>query len=96
MCFANIRTEDGEPIYISIAVSGVVVKKSTTGMFGKKLYVSKSADDAAKTARVLDEAFPNKVVPAEMTRLRTHKGFPNRLKGDSNSVKEFEPWDAMI
>ena len=37
-CYANIRMDNGDPCYVSVAQTGVLVKKSKIGMFGAKLY----------------------------------------------------------
>lgn len=65
-CFANIRMEDGEPIYISVAQSSVIVKKSRVGLFGQNLFESISPEHAIKTAQALDQAIPDQKVPADM------------------------------
>ena len=62
-CYANIRMDNGDPVYISIAQTGVVIKKSKVGLFGPKLFVSRDAYHAAKTAEVLDGQFDNNLIP---------------------------------
>jgi len=52
-CYANVRMPNGDPIFVSVAQTGVVVKKSKLGLFGPKLYESRTAFDAATTAEAL-------------------------------------------
>ena len=62
-CYANIRMENGDPVFISIAQSGVIIKKSLFGLFGPKLFVSKDVYEAATTARKLDEMLNDDILP---------------------------------
>lgn len=62
-CYANIRMDNGDPVWISVAQTGVVIKKSKVGLFGPKLFVSRDAYHAAKTAEVLDARFDDTVIP---------------------------------
>jgi len=66
-CYANIRMDNGDPVYVGVAQTGVVVKKSKIGLFGAKLYVSGTVYEAAETARALDTLFPDYVTPDGMT-----------------------------
>jgi hypothetical protein len=58
-CYSNVRLENGDPIFISVAQTGVLVKKSKLGFWGPKLYQSLTAYDAAATAQALHALFPN-------------------------------------
>jgi hypothetical protein len=58
-CWANIRMDNGDPIWISIAQTGVIVKKSKIGLFGPKLFVSQDVYHAAQTAKRLDQVYDN-------------------------------------
>ena len=62
-CCANIRMNNGDPVWIGIAQTGVVIKKSKVGLFGPKLFVSRDTYHAAKTAEVLDGQFDNNFIP---------------------------------
>src|SRR5271169_5701303 len=42
-CGATVRLETGEPCWLSIAQSGVMVKKSRFGLFGAVLYSEKKS-----------------------------------------------------
>ncbi len=65
-CFSNSRMDNGDPVYISVAATGVLVKRSKIGFFGPKLYESRTAYDAAETARALFGLFPDYVGPQGM------------------------------
>ena len=54
-CFARVDWENGEPAFISIAQSGVLVKRSRMGFFGTKLYDERSIHDCVAMSRVLDD-----------------------------------------
>ena len=54
---------NGDPVWIGIAQTGVVIKKSKVGLFGPKLFVSRDIYHAAKTAEVLDGQFDNNFIP---------------------------------
>lgn len=51
-CYANIRMDNGDPCFISVAKSGVLVKKSRMGFLGAKLY-EQGVQEAAMTAKAL-------------------------------------------
>ncbi len=65
-CYSNIRMDNGDPCYISVAQTGVIVKKSKIGMFGAKLYEETNVYDAAKNAERLHGLYPDKT-PTDMT-----------------------------
>ena len=65
-CYANIRMGNGDPCYVSVAQTGVLVKKSKIGMFGAKLYEESNVHVAAKNAERLYGLYPDKT-PADMT-----------------------------
>jgi len=62
-CFANVRMDNGDPCWISIASEGVRVKKSKVGLFGEKLYESK---EPGKTVTTLWKLYPEFLTPPEM------------------------------
>jgi hypothetical protein len=66
-CYANVRMDNGDPVFISVAQTGVLVKKSKLGIFGPKLYESRTVYDAAMTAQALDALFPDYVSMEGMT-----------------------------
>ena len=65
-CFANIRMNNGDPCFISVAQTGVLVRKSRLGFFGAKLY-DKRVRTATRTAQALAEIYPEKLTPEDMT-----------------------------
>ena len=64
--WANIRMDNGDPCWVSIAQTGMLVKKSKTGFLGAKLYEEKNIYKAAKTAQVLIEQYPHDLTPDAM------------------------------
>ena len=66
-CYANIRMDNGDPCFIGVAQTGVLVKKSKLGWLGAKLYDEKLVYNAAKTAQALAKMYPEKLTPEDMT-----------------------------
>ena len=66
-CYANIRMDNGDPIYISVAQSGVIVKKSRLGILGPKLFTSSDVYHAAKTAEQLHCKIDDDIMPVNCT-----------------------------
>jgi hypothetical protein len=64
--WANIRMDNGDPCWVSIAQTGILVKKSKFGLLGAKLYEEKNIYKAAKTAQALSEYYPDDLTPDEM------------------------------
>ncbi len=64
--WANIRMDNGDPCWVGIAQTGILVKKSKVGMFGAKLYEEKDIYKAAKTAQALSEKYQGDLTPEEM------------------------------
>jgi hypothetical protein len=64
--WANIVMDNGDPCWVSIAQTGVLVKKSKIGLFGAKLYEEKNIYKAAKTAKSLNIQYPDDITPTEM------------------------------
>lgn len=64
--WANIVMDDGDPCWIGIAQTGVLVKKSRVGLFGAKLYHATNVYRAARTAQTLDSRLPDKLTPQGM------------------------------
>ena len=58
-CWAKIQMDNGDPIWISVAQTGVIVKKSKIGLFGPKLFASRDVYHDAQTAEKLDEKYDN-------------------------------------
>jgi hypothetical protein len=64
---ATIRLDSGEPCIVSIAQSGVRVKKTRLGFFGAVLYEEKVVYKAALTAKALSFLYPNNLLPPGFT-----------------------------
>lgn len=64
--WANIRMDNGDPCWIGIAQTGILVKKSNVGLFGAKLYKEKNIYRASKTAQALQELYADDLTPAEI------------------------------
>jgi hypothetical protein len=65
-CYAHIKMDNGDPCYISIAQTGILVKKSRLGLFGAKLYEEKNVYRAEWVAKALSEIYPEDLTPHEM------------------------------
>jgi hypothetical protein len=63
-CFANVRMDNDDPCWISVASSGVIVKKSKLGLFGEKLY---SCQQPGKLVVILMKNYQDPLTPPEMT-----------------------------
>ena len=77
-CYSNVRLDNGDPVFISVAQTGVLVKKSKLGFFGPKLYQSLTVYDAARTAQALHGLFPDYIGPDGMTN-PTLRSFTNAI-----------------
>jgi hypothetical protein len=62
-CGATVRLESGEPCLLSIAQSGVLVKKSRYGIFGAILYNEKTVYTNSLCGIALAYLFPEKLFP---------------------------------
>lgn len=66
-CYANVRMDNGDPCFISVAQTGVLVKRSRLGVFGAKLYEEKRVYDAAVTAKALPYLYRDRLTPEGIT-----------------------------
>ena len=62
-CRATFMLDSGEPCVLSVAQTGVRVRKSRYGFMGPILYDEKNVYLAAKTGMTLDALFPERKVP---------------------------------
>ena len=62
-CWASVILASGEPCWISVARSSIVVKRSLFGLFGAQLYKEKDIYRNAMTAKVLAYILPARRVP---------------------------------
>lgn len=76
--WANIRMDNGDPCWIGIAQTGILVKKSKVGLFGRKIYEEKDVYKCAEKAKELHERYPDNLTPDDM--------IDPVLKSISNSV----------
>jgi len=65
-CWARLDLANGDPIYISVARSGVVIKRSNFGLFGQELYRS-NIHGAILKAQAIDAETENYSTPEDMT-----------------------------
>jgi hypothetical protein len=66
-CGATVMLETGEPCLLSIAQSGIFVKKSRHGIFGAMLYDEKNSYVNAQRIGALAYLFPNRLFPEVVT-----------------------------
>jgi hypothetical protein len=66
-CWSRVDLDNGDPIWISVAQSGVVVKRSRLGLMGAKLYEESNIYRAAETAQALDAETLLYTTPVGMT-----------------------------
>jgi hypothetical protein len=66
-CGANVRFENGEPCMLSIAQSGIRVKKSRFGLLGAVLYDEANAFINARRTGALAYLFPDTLFPNEIS-----------------------------
>lgn len=62
-CWASLTTQNNEPIWIGVAQTGVVVKKSKIGLMGAKLFSSRDVTHAATVAQSLDKELYDTQLP---------------------------------
>lgn len=65
--WSRVDLDNGDPIWISVASAGVVVKKSKIGFLGTTLYNERSNFSAAKTAHALNAEISKYLTPMDMT-----------------------------
>lgn len=63
--WSNIRMDNNDPCWIGVADTGVLVKKSKIGVFGRKLY-DESISKSANTALALSKQYQDDMTPSEM------------------------------
>ncbi len=66
-CWSRVALTSGDPIWISVAQSGLVVKRSRMGLWGAKLYVEANVFNAAMTAKALAHLQDEDLTPVTMT-----------------------------
>ena len=68
-CWSRVDIESGEPVWISIAQNGVLVKRSRLGLFGAKLYEEQDIHKCVDVGRVLNAQIVEYSTPSGMTNL---------------------------
>ena len=66
--WANIRLDNNDPVFISVAQTGVLIKNSKIGIFGKKLFQSGKKDPThfVETLSNLENKFPKSLIPPDV------------------------------
>ena len=62
-CSASLRMANGDPCFINVAQSGIIVKKSKWGVVGTKLYQNKNLFECADFTRALSYLYPEDRLP---------------------------------
>ena len=62
-CGATFMLDSGEPCVLSVAQTGVRVRKSRYGFMGPILYDERNVYRAAQTGIALDSIFPERKIP---------------------------------
>ena len=86
--WCRIQMDDGDPCWISIGKDTVIIKKSKLGIFGKKIFEKGPIIEIYARLSKLDEMFPKKLTPEDMTSLAL-KYFTNAAL-NSSSLDEFK------
>ncbi len=68
-CWSRVDLENGDPVWISVAQTGVVVKKSRLGLMGATLYKESNLYVVAETAQALDAQSGEYLTPKGMVNL---------------------------
>lgn len=66
-CWSRVDLTSGDPIWIGVAQTGVMVKISRLGILGAKLYNENNRDRIANTVQALDQEFSQYTTPMGMT-----------------------------
>ena len=65
--WSKVKMNNGDPCWISIGKESVIIKKSKLGLFGKKIFEKGPIIDVYARLTKLDEMFPKKLTPDDMT-----------------------------
>lgn len=66
-CWSRIDLESGENCYISVARTGLIIKQSKLGIFGRVVFRVDDVDELAYLAMSLSEVSYDDLTPQEMT-----------------------------
>jgi hypothetical protein len=64
--WARLKMDNGDPCWIGIAQTGIVVKKSKIGLLGAKLFEESNVYEAGMTAMRLAQEYPSDLTPPSM------------------------------
>lgn len=62
-CWSRVNLDNGDPIYIGIASTSIVVRRGRFGLFGKSLYVETNLDRMTKACIALEDAIDIYTIP---------------------------------
>lgn len=62
-CWASLTLASGEPCWISVARSSIIVKRSVLGLFGSLLYKEADINRVSMTAKALAYVLPTSLLP---------------------------------
>lgn len=65
-CWARFRMKNNDPCYLGVADSGVLIKKSITGLLGKVLYKESNVYNLSNQAKYLMENYPENLMPNDI------------------------------
>ena len=65
--WSRVKMDSSEPCWISISQQGVLIKKSTLGLFGKVIIDLRPIDEVYAGLSKLDKMFEKKLTPDDMT-----------------------------
>lgn len=66
-CYANVTLADGAPVFVSVADSGVRIKRSKFGILGEKLFDRDFEFSSDKALRIIGHFGAVDWLPVEMT-----------------------------
>lgn len=90
-CFARVDWISRESAFISIAQTGVLIKRSRYGIFGAKLYVETNINNCLEMSRVLDNVILSRRSLSYLPKALTDQVLRSftRLAIETNSALEF-------
>ena len=65
-CWSKVELDNGDPIHVNIAQSGVLIKKSRLGFMGPKLFLERDVGKAGKTAMNIAQSIDSYSTPDGM------------------------------
>ena len=65
--WVRFRMANGDPCWLSVARTGVMVKRSKVGLFGRKVFEERDVERAAHLMHALDVRFPDDITPTGLS-----------------------------